>query len=475
MYGNNRGKVFDLLKALKPQEHRKFIRWLYYKRPKGEEDPVIKLYHLSKSHRANDKEILWEHLFPKLPYNDSQLRKYFSKLREDIEDFMVCESILNSPFDRNLFLGREFFERELNTYMFNTVRKEIDKINSLTIKNSLDFLRCYLLEKRYQEYLLKFDQKNEKRREVEMNEAFDKWIVSEKLKLAITNLNLKKLQGKEIDTFLLPEILQYIEHKPSLLAEPNIRILKAFYELFIESDWSEALYTEAKKLLEKYHKHINFETKADLYTGLLNYKILLLSEHGTYDFCLDLLDLYDWGLQHKFLYINGKLRARQFKNLIYLCIRLKLIDKAAHYLDKLYKDLPKEECKEVNEFLRARILFEEENYHQIKEKLKTPTYTNVYFELSKRFLLCMTYYELNEDRTLESQLHSQEQFIRNQKHFSDQYAKVHLKRIQFFERLIRANSFRYLNHLKKELAEQNAFSEKDWLMQKVKEKIENIA
>lgn len=476
MSENPENKVFVLLDALKPQEYRKFVRWLYYKHPKWDEDLVVKLYHIIKNRDSRNSEYILSQLFPGKQVKESRLRRIFAKLTEDIQDFMVVNSVLENDSNYNIYLTKELHKREVKTWIGSILKKATQKIYQSRFRNNDDFLCLYFLENLHQEYLLKFDQKKEKRREEEINIALDKWIVAEKLKLALMNITLEKFQGKSLDTLLIDEIHSIIHEHQYLQKEPIIQLWSVFNKMYSETEQTDVNYHKAKDLLKLHQKHMNQDLLLNLFIGITNYKSFQVNKTSNREVLKDLLELYQWGVKDKLLHINGRIRARQLKNLIMICIRLGLYDMGKAYLDQLQADLHEEDRDVLIKFFRVRFLFHDGKFQQVRQLLNQPDYLvenmNVYIKISCRNLFLMVNYELGVRTDLETHVHAYKEFFRTHKQFSATYADFSLKFIKLFSRLLEVSSIPNLRRLQRDAKEQLPYVESDWLINKIEDAIQ---
>ncbi|MEM6631662.1 MAG: hypothetical protein AAF694_18440 [Bacteroidota bacterium] len=474
----NKNKLFDLLDALSPQEHKSFRKWIEYRHSKNR-GVVLKLYETCKKKDQRDKEFIWNMLFPDKPINDLRFRKVLTVLTRDIEDFMVSNHVLKKSKFYKYFLIREFKTRGLFHQFILAIERFRNFFphpsSNLTDQkkrkvDGFDHLTHYLIEEENQEYLIQHNQRNERRREPALNQALTDWIILEKLKLAVVNINLKIAQGQTFQSFLTDEIIEAVEENKATL-NPLSCMWYQLYKLLSSSE--EDLYYET---FESLAKHEDYFCNADLtnfFTVLLNHRSVLAIKHNSQMLYQDVYDLYKWGLERKLLHVNGFLKTRQYKNIITLMLKLDDYKKAQFYLEYLKDELPSTEREDAYFYNQTVLFFEKKEFEQVKSRLQQYEFSNVYFRVSGKFLLFKALYELGERDYLEAQLHALRQFIRTQNSFSTLHSTIYKNTARLFERLVKADSLKKLVNLQEAIQDTPTLIHKTWLQEKVASQVED--
>ena len=233
-------------------------------------------------------------------------------------------------------------------------------------------------------------------------------------------------------------------------------------------------------MLQTHHLTLDQDTLRDQFTLLVNHKILLAVEQKSQSQQIyrELIPIFDWGMERKLFHVDGYLRSRQYKNLYRLPLRLGNIEAAEHKINNLKKELPPEEKEEAFALAQGFLMFAKREFKQALNEIRHISTPSVHSRIAQKFLGLAAEYEALEtpEKRLAqlSNVHSLAQFIRDQKMISSELKQFHLDRKKLYDRLIKANSIQKLEKLKKDCAPQTQFPDRDWLMEKIEEKIQYI-
>ena len=464
-------KLGKLINLLSTKEKKQFARWLESElSPKM--NKILSLYNMILA----DKEIeeIWHHLYPKVkcpdsPFNNSTFRKLESQLIAYIEEFMAISAFRASQYFRDLYLIKELNLRKANDLFDNKIRK-IRRRMEKDFKLEREYYQMlYYLEVEQQEHLDKDHTKRKHELAGSLGRSFDVWWLHEKLWLANHDLNFQQIKGEQISTLFLDEVLELIEQDENYQEYPLLLIYQKLYSLLQDRGEPE----EVKNLIRKHSDLLGGTELRDTFSLIFNYFARKFNIRGEKANLKVLLSLLEWGIEDRIVFINGYLPWNWYKNLVTVCIRLARLDQAKEYLDKFKKDLAEEDQEEAYRFNLAHCYFAEREFRKVIKILRQ-RYSNVYYEMHSRLILCKTYYELDEMDDLETKLRSLRVFISRQKAISDMLKKTYINQIKLIEGLVKACRVEDFKKLANNLASIYPLAARQWILEKINENLAKL-
>ena len=452
-------KVFSLLDLLSPKEQHKFGRWL-----RGEvnvnKSLLLHLFDLMTKER-NEKPI-WDALFPKLPFKAAKLRKLFNQLSVLLEDFIAIESFRQDKQLRNLQLIQELNHRNANDIFMQTHNQAQKVWINEGVKDHLYYWAQYKLAFERREFEAKMGIKPATDAIQEILHYLDAWIIHEKKFMDVIHAYTSKKYKNHTHIIQIDDLTK--KNQVSMPSSIVLEIYEKLYNLFQHHPYDCSSLIQD---LRHYKKLFSLHIFQNLYTLLFNYLVQRYNKENSEELGVQILTVYEWGIEDQLIFVDGLLYPQHYKNLVIIALKLKLPEKARYYLNTYQKYLSEHERDDLYALCHAFCLFEEGDFKAVVKVLQRIYFDHIIYEISRRKYLLRALYELGERVELETPLHSLYEFIRTQKQLPKLHQESNFEEIKFFLRLVRASKKQTLKQLLAELEVVSLPSDKVWLIDKV--------
>ncbi|RMG23205.1 MAG: hypothetical protein D6730_14945 [Bacteroidetes bacterium] len=458
-------KVGKLLNTLNVKEKKQFLCWL-----KSELSPklynVQQLYEMLVEGKAAEE--IWRELFPgsnkrQTPFQDARFRKVESQLVAFLEEFLAIASFRKSRYARDLYLVKALNERDSSDLFDKEVRKVKRKIDKKFRFEREYYFMMYQLELE-QQVQLNRDHTKRKAPAASLGHALDIWWLHEKLWLANHDLNFQNIKDEPIATLFVNEILELLDQEPQYQGYPLVEIYQKLY-LLLRKGEGDAITVQQ---LIRQHAHLMGKRELkDTFSLLFNYYARKAKTYQEGPYTLNILfELVKWGIEDEIIFTNGFLPWNWYKNLITLCIHLGKLKEAYTYIHEFKPRLRAEEQADAFRFNLAHYHFASKHFRKAI-KMLSPKYSNVYYEMHARLLMCKACYELEETDGLETRLRSLRVFINRQKAISPLLKKAYVNKIKLFEDLLKAYRVKDFEKLYQKIQHIKPLNADDWFLEKI--------
>ncbi len=459
-------KLLVLFNHLTGVEKREFSRYLasdYFN--KREDVQALWTYLLQEFAPAGgvfDNHAAYWAVFPKVQYNEAQLRHVLSWLVKSIEYFLAMRRFEKDGAEQALQLATACREKNLEK-PFHQAIEQAEKQLEKQVKDQGYFHARYRLE--LERYAFSESQKRTQANNLgEVGRSLDAYLLAVKLKQSCLQLAHQAVYQVEYDYSFLPALLQYLEGS-EYLQLPAIALYYHCYRALTEGD--EAHFRQFKDLLEQnFSAFTRLEVK-DLWLLAINFCIKRLNTGGR-PYVQEAFDLYRTGIEREILLEQGALGRFAYKNTVALGLTLGQSDWVHGFIEQYKAALEPAHRENFYRYNLARYYFTEKKYAQAMELLVLVGDSDLLLNLDAKLMLLKMYYELGEFDALESLLAALKTFIRRRKELG--YQKNHyLGIIRFTEKLMALlpNDQKAKENLRSEIEAAEGLPEKEWLMGKL--------
>lgn len=445
-----KSKLIQLLKALTPAEMKDFSRYLQGTAfRKG--GAVLTLFeYLKKQHpEFPDAKIEKELVHRKTRKDNKPLGRHFfdvvSKLNQEVEDYLLLQSLKEKSVDRELRMLDIFRKRRLDKLFFqkaSLLEKNWDKVSepgteSLYLKyQMLDQLITHPQFMRYD-----FDVVAKQH---ELISSLDQHYISAKL----LNSMILVLEWKgnkegspenfEDEILLLNPIRKEIEKSGDVSIPALAQIFAKVLKSNIDNDFSH--YDEIWELYTKYFNEFSLREKVDIAAALDEY-CRINHYNGKPGFLKKVFELHAFSREQNILAEDGMISRIRFLNIVNIGQSLGEIEWTKSFVDEYAPCLKSEIRLHIVTLSKAKLLFSEGNYEEILSLLSSIQFTDTTFGIEARIIQVQSFYMLGEeyDDSLESLLHSFKAFVSRH---SDLTSKTHENSINFIHFVERAHKER---------------------------------
>ncbi|MBK7940027.1 MAG: hypothetical protein IPJ82_24425 [Lewinellaceae bacterium] len=404
---------------------------------------------------------IFAQLYPGEPFNDGRVRYLKARLYTLLRQFIF----LNLP--EMLFEDVAVLRYLRENKLAELYRKEQNKLEAGLRENpaadTVSYLHRYFLSFEWHNHHTKTNRVATQYLE-QLNLNLDLFFLVEKLKLACTAFNLKRLYNVQADTSLLEPLLLHIQAQQLYEQHPLLGIYYYAYRMLVSNDV--VFYYQLKSnLLEQDRQYPADEIK-DAYLLAMNFCIQEINK-GNAGFYREAFLLYEQGIQKHILLENGYLSPITYSNAITIALRGRDYKSALQFIETNKKILQGSEQEGYYFFNLSKYYFETGNFEKVIELYYQSNIRELLLNIQVRVIQIKAFYEKNELELCQNlidnlkQLLSRKGILAYHKDNYDNFCKI-------FKQLLAINNYDK-NARPKLLAHANNLSpltEKNWLLEK---------
>lgn len=432
----------------------------------NKEQYVVALYDLiapDLQHPPGNTAIFAQ-LYPGEPFNDGRVRYLKARLYTLLRQFIF----LNLP--EMLFEDVAVLRYLRENKLAELYRKEQNKLEAGLRENpaadTVSYLHRYFLSFEWHNHHTKTNRVATQYLE-QLNLNLDLFFLVEKLKLACTAFNLKRLYNVQADTSLLEPLLLHIQAQQLYEQHPLLGIYYYAYRMLVSNDV--VFYYQLKSnLLEKDRQYPADEIK-DAYLLAMNFCIQEINK-GNAGFYREAFLLYEQGIQKHILLENGYLSPITYSNAITIALRGRDYKSALQFIETNKKILQGSEQEGYYFFNLSKYYFETGNFEKVIELYYQSNIRELLLNIQVRIIQIKAFYEKNELELCQNlidnlkQLLSRKGILAYHKDNYDNFCKIfkQLLAINHYDKNARAKLLARANNL-------SPLTEKNWLLEKISE------
>ena len=423
--------------------------------------------------QALERKVVFKVFFPNNSYeknNGIALRQLINGLTRLVESFIEYEE------NQNTFHKIRTATNSLNFYSVKNLDKSfyksIKNIQQQHIKIKSDpthyHYSKFLIQLQQLDFFSTRDLQKSNQALKDSLENLEYYYILSKLQLSCLSICNALMIKSDIDDQQLQIFLQEIKHHQFYHLQ-TIEIY--YYALSFLIDLSQEEQFEIfKDLLEK---RIDLFDKAEarqLYVYAKNFCLLKMQE-GLSIYNEKMFQLLQQELQQDIIYADGKLLDSYFKEIVLSGIRLKKLDWVATFIenhrDKILSDNP----KDVYLFNKALLAFSRGHYEEVLELIKFSKFKDLYYKLSARILLIKVYYETNETRLLDADIHSLKLMVYRDQILSSKRKKQYQNFCKLLDQINNTipKDQKRVEKLRKKVKTTKELTTREWLVEKLED------
>lgn len=378
---------------------------------------LCKLVHYIKEFHPTysiDQDLLFKELYGDKTFEVQKLRDVRSLLFRLLKRFLVILEVENRQDWSDLALLKQFRERQLPS-LFQSYSKSMDKRQSAAYSNQ-QLLMNHLKAEELDRFSISGQLRLTKDHLQPMMNELDAFYISKKLKWTCEMFNRSGIVNTNYDIHFFEDILRIIEENHLHLHNPIISLYYLAY-LTLTQPEIEQHFLDFKKLLDESHDKIEKEDAVSLYRYAQNYCIRRVNE-GKSHYMQELFEIYKSLLQKDLLNDGGFLPHPHYKNMVTLGLRLKEYEWTHQFIEQYQHSLESNIRANAYHFNLATFYYETKKFDEVVELLNRVSFSDVYYEISSKYILMKVYYDLNELDLLGYLMASFEKFIKRNKAIS---------------------------------------------------------
>lgn len=472
-------KLISLLQTFSKQDlnqFRKFIHSPYY----NENQELIQLFQLindqlnnSFSKLANislEKRIIWKKIFGKINYQDTKMRRLSSDLNKLAEQFLILKKLEKEPLKKQIILLQTTNAPPLAKHFTNTLNLTQKAQKKLGFQNASFHYNAYLIEKEQHINAERTEVKTYRMKHLEQADYhLDCYYMIQKLKHYCDVLGYANFREIHAHIQLPPSFLEYI-YQSDYIKDVGVYTYYLIAQMFLYPE-NESYFQQLKKTLKNKGNLFPKTELNTLYIHLKNYCIHKKINIGQSSFFLELFDIFKTLLEQEIIIENGIILPQPYKNIITVGLHVQAFEWVENFIQTYTQKLPPENQENALNYNLAKVYFHQKQYEKVIDQLREVEYKSLIYALGGKLMLLKTYYELKEDRALESLIDSFRIYLRRNKLISKDVQQQYLNVLRFVKKM--ANVAPYdkeaIEKIRLQIDNCKALADKKWIVEKINE------
>jgi len=445
-------------------------------------DKLITLFHTlydeirsSKASKTSlEKASVWKPLYGKANFDDVRFRKLCSDLLKLIERFLSQEQFDNNPLHRANYLSKAVSSKNLEK-LYSSSISTVRRLSKQQLEKTASFYYYqYQIEKNLFNLSSEFEKKTKNRSDTsiinisDIAHNLDVFYLAEKIKYQCSLLAYKNIFKNDEEVLFIEDILKQIK----IMDYESIPPIAIYYQIYLTltEQENEGHFQNLKILIDKYLSIFPFDEAKDIYESALNYCVAKVNR-GRSNYFQEIFELYEYGIENKVILTNGELSPTSFRNISITALRLGYFDWTEDFIFKNQKLLNPKYRENAVTFNLARLNIYRKDYNKVIDYLREVTFEDIFYELSSRAIQVVAYYELDEIEALSAYLSSFKTFLRRHTKIPEGRRNNYKKMIAFTQKLIKLapHMTKEIKKLEEEIQDSENFSDKKWILEKLKE------
>lgn len=420
-------KAYRIIQALSPKELKQFgqfVRSPFF----NTNERLIELYDLVlKAHsKSKDKDLskeqLFKKLYPKRTFDDTLIRKEISSLFKLLKQFLAQLEFDHHTSTPQLYLLRGLQSHEIDHLFQLEYSRSTKSQSSSTTQSPETFLFQYHIAAEGDLYFERQQKRGYDEALQLKTNNLDLFYLAAKLKESCEMINRQNIIQSDYQVTFLQELLDQlhsVEHP--FLQEPYIQSYLAIYDSLLNRD-DDSYYYNLLAVLDQYSADFPLDESVGMYSYAMNYCVRKINQ-GAANFLAELFKLYKILLDKNLMFEKGYLSLLDYKNIVTVGNRLGEFDWVYEFLHDFKNKLKPKERENAFNYNLAAYYYAVKQYDNAIQLLSTVEFSDIYFEISGKYILLKTYYDTNEFEPLEYLIKSFKIFIQRNKTIAGDYKK----------------------------------------------------
>ncbi len=414
-----------------------------------------------------ERKALFQLVYPDLPFNEQKLRYAMTDLTKLLEQFLLQQKLREQYETEQLLLLTAYKELQLDNYFHSTLKSTRKELDRHAYKDSYSHLTDFLIQNELFQQVSNSTNRSRDEILMSMLDSLDKFFISTKLKSYCEIYNSSLIRLLEDEPLLLPEIMNHLQQYP-YEDTPAIWLYQLVLKMMAADDQSS--FFKLKEALTLNGRHFRSDELKNLYIYAQNYCAQQINT-GNKEYNRQLFDLYKELVDIKMFFENGYMEAREYRNYVYVGLRLEDPLVIKEFIQKHKDHLHPDVRKSAYNYNLAYCYFMMGELEKVQGILSRVEPKDPYAFLDTRILLLRTYYELEEIVPLFSLIDSLKMYLRRSKILSEGNRTAYRNLIKFVTRLVKVKlgAWNRLPKLKADIEATKYIADLFWLQKKLEE------
>lgn len=465
-------KLLSILQTLSKVERNRFRKYLLSPYLNDQPDLLLLFETCDKALRDGiftqlEPEQVWQKLYPKKPYNDTQLRRLSSDLNQMALRFLSAEARNQNPLAEALDLQRLLEKPELKKHLAGVERNISRLLEDLPGQSTEYYLAQFNLHNNISNKASKHLSATGYAEKLPSADFYlECFYLTQKLKIYVAWLLYQGSRVAEKNVELPTGFWEHIDHERFA----NVPLL-IVYRQVVDCLTAPENEEEYKELLESLNKQAEHLTKDDLrkcYFIAQNYCALKINQ-GKREYYREMFDIFKKIIHIGILLEEGTLSEGIFKNIVTVGLGVGEFEWIEKFIEEYATYLPSSTRENARTFNLAYLFFYQKRYSDVLKLLQNVEYNDVVYVLGSKIILIQTYYELNEILTLDSLIDSFRIYLRRNKVLSKNLKREYINYLGFVKNLTVLSGFekKELVKFREKIMATTSPTHKKWLLEKI--------
>ena len=470
-------KVLKVISKLNKVDRNRLLRFIKSPYFNSNEELIAAYSFIDESLRLDrtiSKEVIWQKVYKKRPYEDTTLRKLLSDMITLTEEFLAFEKLKENKLLKSI-LGYEKAKaleiEDLTKSMENKIAKSLDQFplrNSDYFYVSNRFLKAKLDVSKYaRSGELKQGIPEEIQRFIH---NADVAYHADMLRIISKIQNLSYLTAVDVDMTMHDHVLDQA-NSDKIKDVPIIQLYLNAVQLYTP-EMEEGI-DEFVGTFFQYKDYLDQSEVKDLFEDYLNYYTIQINR-GRSEYFKNLFDLYNEGLSSD-LIIN--FTPTTYRNISMVAARVKQFEWALKFIEEYKEKLSPADRDSAYSFNKARVYGNMKDWDNVVETLRNVEYEDLTYNLNSKLILMIAYYELEEFLVLDSFMKSFKVFLRRRRNIPKARKEAFLGFTNVLSNIVKADDRmdkKRIVSAQQMLDENPSIPNKAWLREKIQKTTDSI-
>lgn len=416
------------------------------------------------------REDIYALTYGDLPFNHGTLKVQFSRLFNQLKDFLVLLELRDDPLLQNRLLLQR-----VNAYQHSHFSKLHKSARKDLLSSSLNAADLYMeqawLDEAWDRHQMQQGKRLDRGLMDEGVQHFGISFLTRMLRYRLRQLSFQRTYASQEDTFFEYTCRRYLEEQVEHLPP----VVRAYYysNLALEAPEQDARYDRAQDFLWEMRSEMPPADLRELYFNILNEGVRRINQ-GQLDYRIRVFDLYREMITMNILQKDGAMPVYHFKNVIGIALRLGYMRWAERFLADWGHQLQGDYAANTFHYNEGLLAFYRADYGRAEQHFNRvlDDYQDIFHGLNARGMLLQIFYETKNLTGLESLLDSYRMFVHRQKQLTKARKQQYIRFINHLRRLATTSpgDQRKLRKLRSDLLEKKPTGiGKEWLLAKIQE------
>lgn len=429
---------------------------------------ILKQYYPLFESPEIERTKLFKSIYGDESYEEQKLRYLMTDLTKHIEEYL-CYKAIN---------GEELFKMHLLLYTYRMRKLEKPFYSTIKVaeKMLIDWPRRDVSHAFY-EYLIEEDKyKFESDRKEHLLKTnlqkvvndLDKYYILNKMRYSAEIINNKNVVALNYHLFLYEEIMNHLRNNPL----NNVPAAKIYYYVILTLNEPENI-QHYRNLLNGLDEHKNIFGKDelfDLYVYAKNFCVRKINQ-GYTEYIKELFELYKIILTNKIIFKDGGLSQFDYKNIVYLGLRVNELDWVQNFIIKYNDFLDAKLRKNAYTYNMASYHYFMNNFDEALTLLRSVEFSDIYYHLDSKSLLLKIYYEQEASEPFFSLVEAFKVYIKRNALIPASQKNTYYNMIKYVTKLYKwkLNPKKNLKELEDEIESTKPLADINWIRKKIEE------